>query len=946
MTIWRTIPAVAFILLALFAPLPVGAAARVPWTTSKVQGSPEPPPAYTTERVYPAVRFQEPVALYFEPLTNWVFVVEHMAKLRVFPNRPTADRSTLAADFTAITGPGGESYSIAFHPGFATNRLVFAALLTREPKRSMGVWRMTMKLPTSPDEPPRLEVDGAVRLLDWWSDGHNGCDLHFGPDGFLYISAGDGAPPAPPDIHRTGQSLDDLMSSILRIDVDRPAGGKAYSIPKDNPFVNRPGARPEVWAYGFRNPWRMAFDPRDGALWVGDVGWEAWEMLFRVAGPGFNGGWSIMEGPMPVNSSWPVGPTPVRPPLWSLPHTEGASITGGRFYRGRALPELRDHHVFGDWETGKIWSLLWRDGAVVSRGELTDTTHRIICFANDPAGEVCYMDYTGGGIHRLVRNPVTTTTTAFPRRLSATGLFQTTKPLEPAPGVVPYRILAPSWSDHAKADFAVAIPGAASASTGDKAVVPEGTVFIRTLTMDMKAGDPASARRIETQLLHHEGATLRAYTYRWNDAQTDAELVPKEGAEQKLFIEDQAAPGGRREQAWRFASRTECFRCHIEKFGTAVGFIPQQLAVRPDGSGSELERLQRMGVVAGEATGGAWKLASPHDEAAPLELRARSWLHANCGHCHRRDANASVMIQLHGSLATPQMSAVDVAPSRGGFGLPDARILAVGEPKRSALLYRTLTTAAGRMPTVGSSVVDEAGVALLGRWIASLGGTNPPAPIKLDAALAGGNHTASSVLALDLAACAAQPSASQMARLAELAASVSDPAARDLLERFLPAAKRRRVLGADPSPELILGRQGDAVRGREVFFGNGGPQCHTCHRHGGEGREVGPDLTAIGAKFNRATLLDQILHPAKQVDEAWRTHEIETADGNTRAGFVVSRDATSVHFRASDGELSVIPSASIRRDSVLPGSLMPEGLLQSLTAQEAADLLEFIAPQR
>ena len=270
MTIWRTIPAVAFILLALFAPLPVGAAARVPWTTSKVQGSPEPPPAYTTERVYPAVRFQDPVALYFEPLTNWVFVVEHMAKLRVFPNRPAADRATLAADFTAITGPGGESYSIAFHPGFATNRLVFAALLTREPKRSMGVWRMTMKLPASPEEPPRLETDGAVRLLEWWSDVHNGCDLHFGPDGFLYISAGDGAPPAPPDIHRTGQSLDDLMSSILRIDVDRPAGGKAYSIPKDNPFVNRPGARPEVWALppaGRSTSMRRMEDIRSSSDW-------------------------------------------------------------------------------------------------------------------------------------------------------------------------------------------------------------------------------------------------------------------------------------------------------------------------------------------------------------------------------------------------------------------------------------------------------------------------------------------------------------------------------------------------------------------------------------------------------------------------------------------------------------------------------------------------------
>ncbi len=922
------------------------AATRTPWTSSKVQGSPEPPPAYTTERIYPAVPLLEPVGLYFEPLTNWVLVVEHMGKLRAFPNRPSADKATVIADFSKLTGPGGEAFSIVFHPGFATNRLVFAALLSKQPKRSMGVWRMTMKAPSAPDAPPQVDLDGAVRLLDWWSDGHNGCDLHFGPEGFLYVSAGDGAAPAPPDSHKTGQSIDDLMSSILRIDVDHLADGKAYSVPKDNPFVNRPGARPEVWAYGFRNPWRMAFDPRDGALWIGDVGWEAWEMLFRVPSAGFNGGWSIMEGPMRVNSTWPVGPTPIQPPLWSYPHTEGASITGGRFYRGRALPELRDHHVFGDYESGKIWSILWRDGAVVSRGELTLTTHRVVSFANDLEGEVCYTDLSGGGIHRLVRNTTKAVSGSFPRLLSEAGLFRSIATLDPAPGVEPYRIAAPSWADHARADLSVAIPGTATASTRDKATVPDGTVFMRTLTMEMKAGDPASARHIETQLLHFERSRWNAYTYRWNDGQTDAELVPKEGAEKSLIIDDPAAPGGRREQNWRFQSRTECFRCHLDRFGTVVSFIPQQLAAVAGGAETELGRLKRLGVIDGKTDAGPWNLASPHDASAPLDLRARSWLHANCGHCHRRDANASVMIQLHGAVTPAQMFAIDVAPSRGGFGLTDAKIVAPGAPENSALLYRAATTASGRMPIVGSSVVDEPGLALLSRWVESLGATNrSPRPAR-DAVLATQVGTPSAAMALALNACAVTPSSTQRARLAELAEAASNPAARDLLERFLPAAKRRRVLGIEPAPELILSRQGDAVRGRELFLGAGGPQCQTCHRHGGEGREVGPDLTAAGTKFNRAALLDQILHPAKQVDEVWRTHEIETIDGNVRTGFVVSRDAGSIRFRAGDGALTVIPIGTVRREGVLPGSMMPEGLLQALTAQEAADLLEFIAPQR
>ena len=935
-----------FLVLGVAVPLTGNAAARTPWTVSRIQGSPEPPPAYTTERIYPAVPLLEPVGLYFEPLTNWVLVVEHMGKLRAFPNRPDADRAPLIADFSKLTGPGGEAFSIVFHPGFTTNRTLFAALLTREPKRSMGVWRMTMKPAVSPDAPPMVDVAGAVRVIDWWSDGHNGCDLHFGPDGFLYVSAGDGAPPTPPDIHRTGQSVDDLMASILRIDVDRPADGKAYSIPGDNPFINRPGARPEVWAYGFRNPWKMVFDHRDGALWVGDVGWEAWEMLFRVVGAGFNGGWSVVEGPVRVNATWPAGPTPVQPPLWSLPHTEGASITGGRFYRGRALPELRDHYVFGDYESGKIWSVLWRDGAVVSRGELSATTHRIVSFANDLEGGVCYTDFSGGGIHRLVRNTAKAVSGSFPRRLSEAGLFRSITTLEPAPGVEPYRIAAPSWADHARPDLAVAIPGTATATTGDKSTVPEGTVFARTLTMEMRAGDPASARRIETQLLQLERSRWNAYTYRWNDAQTDADLVPKEGAEAKLIIDDPSAPGGRREQDWRFLGRTECFRCHLDRFGTVVSFIPQQLAAKAGGTETELERLKRLGVIDGKSEGGSWNLASPHDMAAPLDLRARSWLHANCGHCHRRDANASVMIQLHGAVTPAQMFAIDVAPNRGGFGLTDAKILVTGAPENSALLYRAATTASGRMPVVGSSVVDEAGLALLSRWVESLAATKQPSRPAFDAALAAKPESPSAAMALALHACAVTPSPTQRARLAELAETASIPAARDLLERFLPAAKRRQVLGAEPAPELILSRQGDAVRGRELFFGAGGPQCQTCHRHGGEGREIGPDLTASGTKFTRAALLDQILHPARQVDEVWRTHEIETKDGNVQTGFVVSRDTASVRFRASDGAVSVVPASSIRRETTLPGSLMPEGLLQSLTAQEAADLLEFIAPRR
>src|SRR4029079_11329337 len=141
----------------------------------------------------------------------------------------------------------------------------------------------------------RLDPASEAVLITWPSGGHNGGSLQFGRDGYLYISTGDGAGPNPPDPLKTGQDVSDLLSSVLRIDVDRPAGGKPCRVPDDNPLVNTAGARPEIWAYGFRNPWRMSFDSTTGALWVGDVGWELWEMIYSVERGG-NYGWRVTEG--------------------------------------------------------------------------------------------------------------------------------------------------------------------------------------------------------------------------------------------------------------------------------------------------------------------------------------------------------------------------------------------------------------------------------------------------------------------------------------------------------------------------------------------------------------------------------------------------------------------------------------------------------------------------
>jgi hypothetical protein len=151
----------------------------------------------------------------------------------------------------------------------------------------------------------------------------------------------------------------------LRLDVDHEEGGKAYSIPKDNPFIATSGAMPEIWAFGFRNPWKISFDAK-GRLWCGDVGWELWEMIHLVQRGG-NHGWSAMEASQPIKPET-KGPGEIIPPVAAHPHTEAASITGGYVYHGSRFPELRDAYIYGDYETGKIWAL-WHDGKQVTRRE-------------------------------------------------------------------------------------------------------------------------------------------------------------------------------------------------------------------------------------------------------------------------------------------------------------------------------------------------------------------------------------------------------------------------------------------------------------------------------------------------------------------------------------------------------------------------------------------------
>ncbi len=227
-------------------------------------------------------------------------------------------------------------------------------------------------------------------ILEWRSGGHDGGGIAFGHDGMLYISTGDGTSDS--DKWLSGQTLDDLLGSVLRIDIRDSTPEKPYVIPPDNPFVDLPNARPELFAYGLRNPWRLTVDALTGQVWVGNNGQDLWETVHLVR-PGENYGWSVYEGSHPFYINRKLGPHPLTLPTAEHPHSEARSITGGVVYHGAKWPDLRGHYIYGDYETGKIWGIKHDGEQVVSHRELADTSLAIAGFATTNTGELLVVDH-------------------------------------------------------------------------------------------------------------------------------------------------------------------------------------------------------------------------------------------------------------------------------------------------------------------------------------------------------------------------------------------------------------------------------------------------------------------------------------------------------------------------------------------------------------------------
>jgi putative heme-binding domain-containing protein len=954
-------PALALLagLAGLFASFAAGPAKsrRVPWATSKVVGSPEPPPPYQVVRAFPKLKFHQPLLLARPPRGGRFFVGEFAGVLYSFPDRPDA-KADLFFDLqkelkTMHLSRGAKRvealYGLVFHPDFEKNRQCFLCYTLRGDGRLKDGSRVSRFTVTKAD-PPRIDPASEEIVLTFLGGGHNGGDLHFGNDGMLYISTGDGAGPNPPDPLNTGQDISDLLSSVLRIDVNRKDKGKNYAVPKDNPFVRHKGAAPEVWAYGFRNPWRMGFDRKTGDLYVGDVGWELWEMVHRVE-KGGNYGWSAMEGPQPVKPE-KVGPTPIIPPLIALPHTVACSVTGGRVYRGKKFPELRGAYIFGDWETRRLWAARFEGGRTKEMPEIARPSVRIVAFGEDKDGEVYFLDYDGGTVHTIEKNDGGGRNPDFPTKLSKTGLFVSVKGHKPAAGVVPFSINSRQWQDGATAEHWVALPGTSSATlhAGEGKPVPglvywhnfrmhfpKDAVLMRTLSL--------AGRRVETQLMHFEGADWRPYTYAWRDDQSDADLVPADGADMEV-----PGPGGEK-RVWQFHSRSQCMSCHSNQSEYALAFLPEQLnRSGPDGR-NQLIALTEAGYI--RRAGGDGKplppfdaasaarerrLADPGDEGKPVAARARSYLHANCGHCHSEHGGGALPLRLLASASDAEMKAIDVRPMRGGFGLPEARIIKPGDPWSSTLYFRMAKFGRDRMPHIGSDLPDEAGLRLVQRWIAGMGKAVAGPP---------GDSLDDPRAALAVARRLGRRELKGGARASVVAAAAKLPPGpvRELFEGYLPSDGKGPKLGSSPRPRTILALKGDAGRGEKLFWSES-LSCGKCHKVGDRGTALGPDLSAIGKLRPREDLLESILEPSRRIEPKYASYIVRTDRGLSFTGLLVRRNEKEVVLRDAENKEIVLAAKQVEELRPSLVSLMPQGQLAGLTAREAADLLEYLASRK
>ncbi len=713
---------------------------------------------------FPGIVFDSPVSIRSLPGdTNRLFVVERYGRVMVINDLADPHPEVFmdihervyASDWIYDRRTEGLS-SIEFHPNFAENGRFFVCYSFRT-TNSAGEFEYYNRLSefrASEDRTvgsPESEIPYITQFDE--GDGHNINDLHFGPDGYLYVAIGDEGDNGTGDDYNNAQKIDkDFFSTIMRIDVDKrpgnlmpnphPAGTTNYCIPADNPFVGATNflgkavdtnqVHTEFWAVGFRNPWRFSFDPLTGAIYEGDVGQHQREEINRVVRGG-NYGWSFKEGTVPgPKAPAPAGFTFIDPIFeysTGKDQFEGNSVTGGAVYRGSRIPSLYGSLLFADYVSGNLWAMnvdldppakpvwLLSINSVVKSGGIAS-------FGYDPRdGEILVIHHSETEPGRIYRVDVSGGSTEnYPQTLADTGIFADLTSLQPNEGIVPYDVNLPFWSDGAIKSRWFSIPDPAGTilfSADQNWQFPTGTVWIKHFELQTTPGDTNSIKRVETRVLVKctAGPGIYGLSYKWDEAGQNATLVSENGASKVFTIND---PLGPREQVWKFPSHSECLACHTSAGGLALGFQTAQLNKMHDYGSlttNQISALSAAGYLENPPLNlhGLRALAPSDDESISRTYRVRSYLAANCSFCHQ--PGGSSLAGWDARTITPLSFANIINGTlRNSLGDLSNRVVVPGSRVHSAMLTR-ISTPAERMPPLGSTVLDQKAIALLDAWI-------------------------------------------------------------------------------------------------------------------------------------------------------------------------------------------------------------------------------------
>lgn len=356
--------------------------------------------SYQAINAFPELSFTRPVDFqHAGDNSNLVFVVEQRGVISVFENNPETSNKAEFLDISSQVNDSGNEQGLlglAFHPDYENNGYFYVNYTAEDPDRTV-----ISRFQVSSDDPERADAGSEQEVLSFAQPygNHNGGQVSFGPDDYLYIAVGDGGSGGDPEGH--GQDRSTLLGNILRIDVDNQNGDNNYAIPQDNPFAgNDEGYREEIYAWGLRNPWRFSFDAETDQLWTGDVGQNAYEEIDIVEN-GKNYGWNIMEASHCYEPAEGCDQSGLELPVWEYDRSEGdVSITGGFIYHGPTSDELTGHYIYADYASGRIWALDPSDLDNPINTKLIDADFQISSFGVDRDNElyICAFD---DNIYRL-----------------------------------------------------------------------------------------------------------------------------------------------------------------------------------------------------------------------------------------------------------------------------------------------------------------------------------------------------------------------------------------------------------------------------------------------------------------------------------------------------------------------------------------------------------------